>query len=432
MKRIKHFCFKCCFIQMIMMGCNTLNAQQPDYYIIDSSLTSDTVAPRWEDMLVERLKPFVDEAERSCYVAGICVYDLTMDSLLFAFNQQKMLRPASTQKLLTAIAALDLLGSYHNYCTSIYASGVFLPDSHGNIVLDGSLYVVGDFDPELGETNLLAMARAIREAGIVGVTGNVYADLSMKDSLTLGNGWCWDDKQPYLSPLGLAGDSYKCTKDKINIYSPALLVLTELINCLQADSIRVEGQAVVGVSRPADSHLICQTTHTIGDLLPTMMKDSDNLIAESMFYQLAADSVPQAGWKDCAAIVEQVIKKSGVPTSMVKVADGSGLSLYNYVTPSLQTAMLRYAYHHPQIFEPLYASLPIAGVDGTLEKRMVSGPAYRNVHAKTGTVTGVSSLAGYVTASNGHLLAFSIINNGIRTMAEGRDFQDRVCDALAR
>ena len=62
---------------------------------------------------------------------------------------------------------------------------------------------------------------------------------------------------------------------------------------------------------------------------------------------------------------------------------------------------------------------------------MTSGAAYNNVHAKTGTVTGVSALTGYVTASNGHILAFSIINNGNRTAAEGRTFQDQVCEVLA-
>ena len=91
----------------------------------------------------------------------------------------------------------------------------------------------------------------------------------------------------------------------------------------------------------------------------------------------------------------------------------------------------RYAYHYAHIFNPLFACLPIAGVDGTLENRMTLGAAYQKVHAKTGTVTGVSALAGYVVASNGHLLAFSIINNGNRTAAEGRAFQDRVCEVLA-
>ena len=76
--------------------------------------------------------------------------------------------------------------------------------------------------------------------------------------------------------------------------------------------------------------------------------------------------------------------------------------------------------------------MPIAGKDGTLSKRMQRGYAYGNVHAKTGTVTGVSALAGYCTAANGHILCFSIINMGIRNASTGRRFQDKICQALCR
>ena len=77
-------------------------------------------------------------------------------------------------------------------------------------------------------------------------------------------------------------------------------------------------------------------------------------------------------------------------------------------------------------------SLPIAGVDGTLEKRMTKGPADGNVRAKTGTLTGISSLAGYCRAANGHQLCFSIINQGVMRNQAGKNFQDRVCQVLCQ
>ena len=95
-------------------------------------------------------------------------------------------------------------------------------------------------------------------------------------------------------------------------------------------------------------------------------------------------------------------------------------------------SLLRYAYLKRDIMAVLYPSLPIAGVDGTLKKRMKGGAAQGNVHAKTGTVSGVSSLAGYCRAANQHLLAFCIINQGVMKNAEGRDFQDKVCELLCR
>ena len=92
--------------------------------------------------------------------------------------------------------------------------------------------------------------------------------------------------------------------------------------------------------------------------------------------------------------------------------------------------LLRYAYRNSEIYSSLYPALPIAGEDGTLSKRMKGKYTMGNVRAKTGTLTGISSLAGYCTAPDGHELAFCIINQGIMRMADGRGFQDRVCRAM--
>jgi D-alanyl-D-alanine carboxypeptidase/D-alanyl-D-alanine-endopeptidase (penicillin-binding protein 4) len=104
--------------------------------------------------------------------------------------------------------------------------------------------------------------------------------------------------------------------------------------------------------------------------------------------------------------------------------------LYNYVTPDLMIRLLRYAYLKRDVMAALYPALPVAGVDGTLKKRMTKGFAFENVHAKTGTVSGISSLAGYCRAANHHLLAFCIINQGVMKTADGRAFQDQVCEVL--
>ena len=113
-----------------------------------------------------------------------------------------------------------------------------------------------------------------------------------------------------------------------------------------------------------------------------------------------------------------------------RIADGSGLSLYNYVTPELMVKLLTYAYRNTKIFMQLYPALPIAGQDGTLKKRMTGPYTNGKVKAKTGTLTGISSLAGYLTTANNHVLAFSIINQGVLRNADGRGFQDKVCMAL--
>ena len=93
--------------------------------------------------------------------------------------------------------------------------------------------------------------------------------------------------------------------------------------------------------------------------------------------------------------------------------------------------LLRYAYNDQNIYNHLLPALPIAGIDGTLRKRMTGAFTRGNVHAKTGTVTGISSLCGYLTAANGHHLCFSIINQGVMHGKNGRRFQDKVCTILA-
>jgi len=128
--------------------------------------------------------------------------------------------------------------------------------------------------------------------------------------------------------------------------------------------------------------------------------------------------------------VRQLIRRIGLGGQPYRIADGSGLSLYNYVSAELETMMLRYARRNDNIYEHLNRSLPIAGVDGTLQNRMKNTAAQGNVRAKTGTLTGISSLAGYCTAANGHQLCFSIINQGVMRGAQGKAFQDKVCKVL--
>ena len=92
--------------------------------------------------------------------------------------------------------------------------------------------------------------------------------------------------------------------------------------------------------------------------------------------------------------------------------------------------LLTYAYRHPSIYSHLAPSLPVAGQDGTLKSRMTAPVTNGRVKAKTGTLTGISSLAGYLVAANNHILAFCIINQGMMKISDGRAFQDRVCTAL--
>jgi len=262
---------------------------------------------------------------------------------------------------------------------------------------------------------MAAFVAAVKDLGVDTIAGALYADRSMKDAAELGEGWCWDDDNPTLSPLPLG------RKDNFT---------ERFLQRLQAAGITVRGGLAEGAA-PAQARTVCTRTHTIDDILTRMMKQSDNLYAESMLYQTAASSGKRpATAKDAAAVTREVIAKAGLNASRYRIADGSGLSLYNYVSAELETRMLRYAFRNREIFDHLYPSLPVAGVDGTLKSRMKGTRAEGNVHAKTGTLTGIISLAGYARAANGHWLCFAIINQGVMSARPARQFQDEVCKVL--
>lgn len=376
------------------------------------TLISESNKP-WPYNIKERIDQLLDNDMFETSTVGICVYDLTADSAIYCHNEKQLMRPASTMKMIVAVAALDKLGYNHEYNTRLAFTG----EKSGN-VLNGDIWCKGDFDPAFKQRDLEEFVDSIISLGVDTINGKLIADLSMKDDLMLGEGWCWDDDNPILSPL--------LVSEKNNF-------MERLSKKLKNAGIIVTGETETG-RMPDDATMLCTITRTINDILPRMMKKSDNLYAETIFYHLAASANHSrpATAKAGRQMINKMISGFGLKPSDYYMADGSGLSLYNYVSPLLEVKFLKYAYHKTPVYAHLYESMPIAGIDGTLDKRMRNGYARGNVHAKTGTVTGVSALAGYCTAANGHVICFSIINMGIRHSSSGRRFQDKVCEALCR
>ncbi len=368
----------------------------------------------WQENIKARLDGILKSDITSTMQIGIMVWDLSDDKQIYNFNERIHLRPASTMKCVTAITALNRLGSNYNYRTSIYYTGI-IDDS--TKVLNGDIYCVGGMDPMISNSDISSIAQAIKDLGISKINGSIYADVSFKDKDEFGDGWCWDDKNPkLLSLLFGKGDNFIGT----------------LLRRLREQGIEPNG--ITGErSLPTNATLISTRIHSIGEVMHDMMKKSDNLYAESMFYQLAAANGNKwSSAKHARNEVNSLIRQLGLSPSNYNIADGSGLSLYNYVSAELEVQLLRYAYGKSDIYNTLLGTLPIAGVDGTLRKRMRNTPAEGNVRAKTGTLFGVSSLAGYLTASNGHRLCFAIIVNGGMTQGPMRSLQNKICVALSQ
>lgn len=378
---------------------------------------ADTVAVSWPQVVQQRLDRLLQShahlLERS--QLGLMVFDLTDDSCIYSHNHLQTLRPASTMKLVTAVTALHLLGSSYRFRTQLFYRG-----SIADGRLEGDLVCVGGMDPLFNSDDMNAFVESLRSMGIDTISGSIVADVSFKEEEPFGEGWCWDDDNPVLSPLLISR--------KDNFTARLAGELEEAGIVLQCDSTLQVSRPLSRASQPLT--LLCTRFHTIDQVLMPMMKDSKNLYAEAMFYQIAASGGNHpARASHARRAIGRLLASLGV-TSGYRIADGSGLSLYNYVSANLLVRLLRYAYHDGDVFNELLLSLPIAGQDGTLEKRMGGAFTNGNVRAKTGTLTGISSLAGYCTAANGHQLCFAIINQGVLRNQDGRDFQDRLCHVL--
>lgn len=380
--------------------------EEPDTFQVD---TIDVALP-WSRNIQYRLDSLLRHPMFETSTVGLEVYDLTADSILYKVNEHQMLRPASTMKLLTAITAIDKLGGSYQFRTQLYYTGKV--EDH---TLTGDLYCVGGFDPRFNIDDMNAFVESIRRMGVDTIRGSIVADRSMKDADLLGEGWCWDDDNPPLSPLTIGRNTQ---------------FVDRFIRQLVDDGVVLDVRISDGTLPDSAFHL-CSRFHSIDQILLRMMKQSDNFYAEAMFYQLAAHQGHRpARAKDAAAIVKRLISKVGLGHRPYRIADGSGLSLYNYLSADLEVRLLRYAYRNSTVYLHLLPSLPVAGSDGTLRNRMRGSFAADNVKAKTGTLEGVSALAGYCTAANDHRLCFSIINQGVMHTSNARRFQDRVCNAL--
>ena len=165
-----------------------------------------------------------------------------------------------------------------------------------------------------------------------------------------------------------------------------------------------------------------------------MNKPSDNLIAELLLKTIGAElkGAPGTGEKGLGAIRE-FLNEIGMDRGHYTLADGSGVSRYNLVTASLLTDLLAYMFRNFAVMPEYLASLPIGGVDGTLTRRMRDMTAEGVLRAKTGTLRGLTALAGYTPTADGETVAFSMIMSNYHGPVSGRRaLQDKIGDILTR
>jgi PBP4 family serine-type D-alanyl-D-alanine carboxypeptidase len=166
-------------------------------------------------------------------------------------------------------------------------------------------------------------------------------------------------------------------------------------------------------------------------ILALLNKPSDNLIAETLLKTLGAELKGQGSCSAGGEIETEFLKNAGLDIAALRIVDGSGLSRLDGISPGNLVKLLKHMYKHSD-YQVYLDSLPIAGVDGTLRNRMKGTAAERNVRAKSGYVSSVSTLSGYVTTKGGDYLTFSIMmNNHLCKNSAATAVQNRICEYLA-
>jgi D-alanyl-D-alanine carboxypeptidase/D-alanyl-D-alanine-endopeptidase (penicillin-binding protein 4) len=224
--------------------------------------------------------------------------------------------------------------------------------------------------------------------------------------------------------------------EELTVEEPALYAATLLGELLAARGVEVRGGIRHGplLAGEAADTIAVHVSDSLAASVRNFLKISDNLSGEQLVKVIAAEvAAPPGGYAEGLAAERAFLAASvGLDTLAFKLADGSGVSRYNVVTAGQIVQLLRYMAAQDELAEPWIAALPIAGVDGTLARRMRGTPAEGRARAKTGTLQGVSAVSGYVPTADGERLAFSMIME-FYVGAEGprRAVQDSVIAALA-
>jgi D-alanyl-D-alanine carboxypeptidase/D-alanyl-D-alanine-endopeptidase (penicillin-binding protein 4) len=349
-------------------------------------------------------------------------YDLASGAVLFQQNGDRPLAPASNEKLPLTYAALVRLGGGFRIETDVLGQG-----QQDGTQWTGSLVLKGNGDPTLSRADLRVLAAQVKSLGIRNVTGGVSGDESAYDTRRIVAGWkpsFFIDESPPLSALVVD----RARVGRVVTRTPALAAATAFRDALRKAGIAVDGPVRTGAADEWSELLASVSSPTLGAMVRFMDRESDNFTAEMLLKQLGLTELDRGTSAAGATVVMQTLAGAGVPMIGVRVVDGSGLSRLDRLTANALGSLLKVAWADPIVRPVLLSALPVAGVNGTLEHRLLKPPARGRVLAKTGTTNTASSLSGYVSDR----YAFAVVQNGHPlSYWWARRAQDRFAQILA-
>ena len=375
-------------------------------------------------------------------LSGGYVYDMTSGQVLFSERAQDRRAPASVEKLYTATTALERWGPTAQLETTVLGTGHLAAGG----VWEGNLYLRGGGDPTFGTTSFIdshyggvgtavttLAAQLVHTDGIHRVKGTVEGDESYFDSLRgePSSGYAWD---PFLEgTLSALAFNRGETGSERGPHAPAAYAARRLRAALRAAGVVVSGPTHPpthlggAATTPAGAvPLAAVRSPTIAQLLGLTLPPSDNFFAETLLKGLGARFGGAGTTAAGAHVVRETIAELGLHPQVV---DGSGLSTEDQTSPYEVVTLLDELAHTP-LGTVLRGDLAVAGHTGTLSERMRGTAAQGRCEGKTGTLTGVSNLVGYCTATGGDELAFAFFTDGLE-LAAAHTLQDNMAITLA-
>jgi serine-type D-Ala-D-Ala carboxypeptidase/endopeptidase (penicillin-binding protein 4) len=210
-------------------------------------------------------------------------------------------------------------------------------------------------------------------------------------------------------------------REHITVEDPTLFATEMLREVLEARGIEVRGKTLSvrdlkkKIPYLKTRVLAYYTSPTLDKIVSQINKRSNNHFAEQVYLTVAKERKGEGSWDKGAEAMKDFVSSIGIDPQKMAVYDGSGLSRMDLVTPMQITTLLRYMYQRKNLFAALYPSLSVVGVDGTMSTRLRDTRAQGNVRAKTGFLTGVRTISGYLSTADGEMLAFSMLANNYTT-----------------
>lgn len=407
---------------------------------------------------------------------SVVVKNISTKDTVYSLNGRTPMPPASTLKLVTTAAAVDTLGTDYSFKTSLYKS------------TNNDLYFKLSGDPLLSSRNLDKMVKTARDKKIT--PKNVYVDDSAFDKVEWGEGWQWDDALNPLMPkfsvynlnknllkidalpttngkpatvsikpnypitymnytttsltptswlkaeknpeiantINILGTVSKSATIYIPLNNPKLNFMLRLADIFKDSKIEYFGKFTNAKLPKTNVYLVDEAQHGILPMLGLIIKNSDNLVAESLFK--AAGAVwagAQGSFENSKKMLDAYFEKLGIDAQDIRIVDGSGVSKNNLMTADFMTNFLVYLSEQDG-FENIEMLLPTPS-EGTLKNRMLYFKD--NLRAKTGTLADTSAIAGYITSKRGKTYAFDIMINDAKTSsADKKNIEEQILRSL--